>query len=62
MVLELYHRHPKLVATLVMIDTYAGWKGSLPAHEVHSRVADARRMLAAPPGQFDPSFPGLFCT
>ena len=28
-VLELYNRHPGLVATLIMIDTYAGWKGSL---------------------------------
>jgi pimeloyl-ACP methyl ester carboxylesterase len=59
-VLELYRRHPGLVATLIMIDTYAGWKGSLPADEVQARVADARRMLAAPPGDFDPTLPGLF--
>ena len=59
-VLELYRRHPGLVATLIMIDTYAGWKGSLPAHEVRARVAGAHRMLAAPPGDFDPSVPGLF--
>jgi pimeloyl-ACP methyl ester carboxylesterase len=59
-VLELYRRHPGLVATLIMIDTYAGWKGSLPADEVRARVAGARTMLAAPPDEFDPTLPGLF--
>jgi pimeloyl-ACP methyl ester carboxylesterase len=61
-VLELYRRHPALVATLIMIDTYAGWKGSLPADEVAARVAGARQMLAAPREDFDPSLPGLFAT
>ena len=59
-VLELYRRHPELVATLILVDTYAGWKGSLPADELRARVEDARRMLAAPPEEFDPTFPGLF--
>jgi pimeloyl-ACP methyl ester carboxylesterase len=59
-VLELYRRHPALVATLIMIDTYAGWKGSLPAGEVAARVAGARQMLAAPQEHFDPTLPGLF--
>ena len=27
---ELYRHRPELVATLVLVDTYAGWKGSLP--------------------------------
>ncbi|MFC8799180.1 alpha/beta fold hydrolase [Promicromonospora sp. NPDC057138] len=58
--LELYRRHPELVATLIMIDAYAGWKGSLPAEEVRARVAGAREMLAAPRAEFDPTFPGLF--
>lgn len=58
--LELYRRRPELVATLIMIDTYAGWKGSLPADEVRARVAGAREMLAAPSAQFDPTVPGLF--
>jgi pimeloyl-ACP methyl ester carboxylesterase len=58
--LELYRRHPALVQTLIMIDTYAGWKGSLPPGEVAARVAAARRMLAAPHEQFDPTLPGLF--
>lgn len=59
-VLELYRRHPRLVANLIMIDTYAGWKGSLPAGEVAARVSGARRMLAAPHEHFDPTLPGLF--
>jgi pimeloyl-ACP methyl ester carboxylesterase len=58
--LELYRRRPELVATLILVDTYAGWKGSLPAEEVRARVEGARRMLAAPPGEFDPVLPGLF--
>jgi pimeloyl-ACP methyl ester carboxylesterase len=57
---ELYRYHPGLVATLILIDTYAGWKGSLPNEEVRARVAGARRMLAAPAEQFDPTLPGLF--
>jgi pimeloyl-ACP methyl ester carboxylesterase len=61
-VLELYRRHPGLVATLIMIDTYAGWKGSLPAEEVRARVAGAQQMLDAPPDDFDPTFPGLFAS
>lgn len=59
-VLELYRRHPTLVATLIMIDTYAGWKGSLPAEEVVARVAGARQMVAAPHEDFNPTLPGLF--
>ncbi len=58
--LELYRHRPELVATLILADTYAGWKGSLPEDEVRARVAGARRMLAAPREEFDPTFPGLF--
>ncbi|WP_313406456.1 alpha/beta hydrolase [Aeromicrobium sp.] len=57
--LELYRRHPSLVATLIFIDSYAGWRGSLPVEEVDARVAGTRRMLAD--GEpFDPTLPGLF--
>jgi pimeloyl-ACP methyl ester carboxylesterase len=59
-VLELYRHHPGLVATLVLADTYTGWKGSLPAEEVRARVAEVRRMLKAPASEFDPTPPGLF--
>jgi pimeloyl-ACP methyl ester carboxylesterase len=56
-VLELYRHHPERVATLILADTYAGWKGSLPAEEVQARVQGVRSMLAAG-AQYDP--PGLF--
>jgi pimeloyl-ACP methyl ester carboxylesterase len=58
--LELYRHHPGLVATLILADTYAGWKGSLPPEEVRARVELAREMLAAGPEEFDPTLPGLF--
>ena len=57
---ELYRHHPDLVATLILIDTYAGWKGSLPAKKVRARVRGAREMLAAPLDGLDLVFPGLF--
>ncbi|MEV0173782.1 alpha/beta hydrolase [Streptomyces sp. NPDC050803] len=59
-VLELYRLRPDLVRTLILVDTYAGWKGSLPPEEVAARVEGARRMLAAPREAFDPTLPGLF--
>jgi pimeloyl-ACP methyl ester carboxylesterase len=59
-VLELYRRRPELVATLVLADTYAGWKGSLPEDQVRARVAGAERMLTEPAVASDPTLPGLF--
>lgn len=56
--LELYRQRPELVATLILVDSYAGWKGSLPAEEVRARVEGAERMLAAP--AFDATLAGLF--
>jgi pimeloyl-ACP methyl ester carboxylesterase len=58
--LELYRARPELVATLVLADTYAGWRGSLPDDELRARVAGAERMLAEPATTFNPAFPGLF--
>ncbi len=58
--LELYHHRPELVSTLILADSYAGWKGSLPPEEVDARVAGARQMLALPTEDFDPTLPGLF--
>jgi pimeloyl-ACP methyl ester carboxylesterase len=58
--LELYRHHPELVATLILADTYAGWKGSLSEEEVRARVEGAHRLLAAPAEEFDPTLPGLF--
>ena len=59
-VLELYRRHPELVATLVLVDTYAGWKGSLPEEEVRARLQGVHEMVEAPVEAFDPTLPGLF--
>lgn len=59
-VLELYHRRPDLVATLILVDTYAGWKGSLPEEEVRARFEGAIRMLDTAQDELDPTFPGLF--
>ena len=56
-VLELYRRHPEHVATLILADTYAGWKGSLPPEEVQARV-DGVRLVLDSGGRSDP--PGLF--
>lgn len=56
-VLELYRLHPENVRTLILADTYAGWKGSLPEEEVRGRVKGVRAMLASS-GRYDP--PGLF--
>ncbi|MGW0826869.1 alpha/beta fold hydrolase [Streptomyces sp. NPDC002845] len=36
-VLELYRHQAELVRTLILIDTYASWKGSLPPEEVRVR-------------------------
>jgi pimeloyl-ACP methyl ester carboxylesterase len=60
MTLELYRRRPDLVAALVLADTYAGWKGSLPEQELRARVVGAERMLTAPAGRLNLTFPGLF--
>jgi pimeloyl-ACP methyl ester carboxylesterase len=57
---ELYRHHPKLVSTLLLVDTYAGWKGSLPEGEVRARVEGVRQMLTAADHVFDPTLPGLF--
>jgi pimeloyl-ACP methyl ester carboxylesterase len=59
-VLELYRRHAELVETLILIDTYAGWKGSLAEDEVRARVELYQRVVAAPADEFDPTPPGLF--
>ena len=58
--LELYRLHPESVGTLILADTYAGWKGSLPAEEVEARISGVRRALDVPPGEFVAHVPGLF--
>jgi pimeloyl-ACP methyl ester carboxylesterase len=59
-ILELYRHHPEIVATLILADTYAGWRGSLSEEEVRARVELYQRAVAAPADEFDPTPPGLF--
>lgn len=63
-VLELYRHHPGTVASLILVDTYAGWKGSLPPDEVRARVEGVHEALAAPTEEFDPALalPGWFAS
>jgi pimeloyl-ACP methyl ester carboxylesterase len=58
--LELHRRRPAVVRTLVLADTYAGWRGSLPREEVRARVEGFEQMVAAGVDPFDPALPGLF--
>lgn len=37
--LEVYRRHPRMVRSLSLLSSYAGWKGSLPPEEVDARLA-----------------------
>jgi hypothetical protein len=57
---ELYRHHPELTATLILVDTYAGWMGSLPEEEIRARVAGVRQILAAPARGFDSTLPEMF--
>ena len=61
-VLEFYHQHPELALTLILADTYAGWKGSLLEEDVRARVEGVQQMLAAPADEFKPTTPGLFAS
>lgn len=59
--LELAHRRPELVRSLVLVGAYAGWAGSLPPEEVSRRLAFAHQLADSIPRGFDPrSMPGLF--
>jgi pimeloyl-ACP methyl ester carboxylesterase len=60
--LELCHRHPWRVRSLVLVGGYAGWAGSLPADEVRRRLAFALNVAdSLETSGWDPtSMPGLF--
>jgi pimeloyl-ACP methyl ester carboxylesterase len=49
---EYYRRHPGRVLSLVLADTYAGWKGSLAAATVRERLAGCLRDAALAPPEF----------
>jgi pimeloyl-ACP methyl ester carboxylesterase len=57
---ELYRRHPDRVSALILADTYAGWKGSLPAVTVEERLAGCLRDSLLPPTELVAKYlPGM---
>jgi pimeloyl-ACP methyl ester carboxylesterase len=58
---EFYRRYAALVLSLVLADTYAGWKGSLPEPIPEERLAACLRDASLPPAEFVPKYlPGMF--
>jgi len=50
--LELYRRHPAIPRSLILVNAYAGWRGSLPADEVTRRLERSLKLAAGPPEDF----------
>lgn len=58
---EFYARHPTHVLSLVLANTYAGWKGSLPPTVPERRLEAAVRDSQLPPEQFVEQYlPSMF--
>lgn len=58
---ELYRRHPGHVGSLVLADTYAGWKGSLTEPVAEERLNACLRDSSLAPGEFVARYlPGMF--
>ncbi len=58
---EFYRRHAARVRSLVLADTYAGWKGSLPEPVPEERLAACLRDASLPPAEFVAKYlPGMF--
>lgn len=59
--LELYRRHPRVPASLVLASAYAGWAGSLPPEVVAERLERALGELERPPEEWISGYiPGFF--
>ena len=57
---ELYRRRPKLVAGLILADTYAGWAGSLTAEACAARLASCLGQATMPANEVvEQWMPGL---
>jgi pimeloyl-ACP methyl ester carboxylesterase len=57
----LFRRHAARVRSLVLADTYAGWKGSLPEPIPEERLAACLRDASLPANEFVPRYlPGMF--
>jgi pimeloyl-ACP methyl ester carboxylesterase len=58
---EFYRRHSARVLSLVLADTYAGWKGSLPEPIPQERFSACLRDASLPPNEFVLRYlPGMF--
>jgi pimeloyl-ACP methyl ester carboxylesterase len=58
---EFYRLYPDRLHTLILADTYAGWRGSLPDPVWQERLASCLRDATAPPDALVAKFlPGLF--
>jgi pimeloyl-ACP methyl ester carboxylesterase len=58
---EFYRRHYARVLSLVLVDTYAGWKGSLPEQIVQERLKACLQDASLPPNEFVKKYlPGMF--
>jgi pimeloyl-ACP methyl ester carboxylesterase len=57
---EFYRRYPSRVRSLVLADTYAGWKGSLPKTICEERLAGCLRDASLPPSEIVSKYlPGM---
>lgn len=58
---EFYRRHHARVRSLVLADTYAGWKGSLAEPIPEQRLSACLRDASLPPSEFVPKYlPSMF--
>ena len=57
---EFYRQHPARTRSLILADTYAGWKGSLPESVYEERLAAVLREASMPASELVPKWiPGL---
>jgi pimeloyl-ACP methyl ester carboxylesterase len=57
---EFYRGYPSRVRSLVLADTYAGWKGSLPETICEERLAGCLRDASLPPDELVSKYlPGM---
>jgi pimeloyl-ACP methyl ester carboxylesterase len=58
---EFYARYPSRTSSLVLADTYAGWRGSLPGPIAEERLATCLRYADRPANELVSAFlPGMF--
>jgi len=58
---EFYQRHPERILSLILADTYAGWKGLLPAQITKERLSACLQDASLPPSEFVAKYlPGMF--